>query len=206
MSGGQIDTVMQEDRLFPPPAEFCREGADRLAAGLRGAVRAGQGRPGEVLGRPGQGGAALVQAVRQSAGVERAVRQMVRRRPDERLVQLPRRPSDDAAPQQGGAHLGRRAGRHSGRSPTSSCTARSASSPTCSKSLGLKQGRRGVDLHADDAGAGDRHAGLCPDRRGALASSSAAFPPRRSPTATTTPRPKPSSRPTAAGGAASSCR
>ena len=33
------------------------------------------------------------------------------------------------------------------------------------KRLGVEAGRRGVDLHADDAGAGDRHAGLCPDRR-----------------------------------------
>ena len=31
LSTGQIDTVMQEERLFPPPPEFCRQGPHRLA-------------------------------------------------------------------------------------------------------------------------------------------------------------------------------
>ena len=39
------------------------------------------------------------------------VRQVVRRRQDQRLLQLPRSPSDHRAAQQGGAHLGGRAGR-----------------------------------------------------------------------------------------------
>ena len=86
MMSGQIDTVMQEDRLFPPSGGVLRQAEHRLAAGLRKAVRAGQGRPGEILGRSGPRGAALVQAVRQGAGVERAVRQVVRRRQDERLA------------------------------------------------------------------------------------------------------------------------
>ena len=36
------------------------------------------------------------------------------------------------------------------------------------KKLGMKQGDRGFDLHADDARAGDRDAGVCADWRGAF--------------------------------------
>ena len=36
------------------------------------------------------------------------------------------------------------------------------------KGLGIQAGRRGLDLHADGARAGDRHAGLRPHRRGAF--------------------------------------
>ena len=74
------------------------------------------------------------------------------------------------------------------------------------KKLGIQAGRPRHDLHADGSRAGHRHAGLRPHRRDALASSSAASAPRPSPTATTTPRPGWSSPPTAAGGAARSCR
>ncbi len=57
------------------------------------------------------------------------------------------------------------------------------------KKLGIRQGRRGVDLHADGARAGHRHAGLRPDRRGPLGDLRRLLRPRPSPTATTTPRP-----------------
>ena len=50
-------------------------------------------------------------AVHKGAGVERAVCQMVRRRQDECLVQLPRCASGNARAEQDGDHLGRRAGR-----------------------------------------------------------------------------------------------
>ncbi len=105
-------------------------------------------------------------------------------------LQLPRRASRHAAQEQGGHHLGRRAGR-----------AAHAHLPAAApRGLQVRQRAEGArasskgdvrhDLHADDARAGHRHAGLRADRRGPLASSSAASRPRRSPTATTTPRPK----------------
>ena len=53
----------------------------------------------------------VVQALQPSAGMEVAVCQMVSRRRAERLLQLSRPPSDGAAPQQGRADLGGRAGR-----------------------------------------------------------------------------------------------
>ena len=34
MSGGQIDTVMHEERLFPPPAEFAAKAKIGSHAGL----------------------------------------------------------------------------------------------------------------------------------------------------------------------------
>ena len=92
-----------------------------------------------LLGQAGRR-AALVQAVRQSARLERAVRQVVRRRPDQRLLQLPRRAPRHAAAEQGGASSGKASRATRARSPISSCTAKSASSPTCSRSWASKQG------------------------------------------------------------------
>ncbi len=74
------------------------------------------------------------------------------------------------------------------------------------KKLGIQAGRPRHDLHADGARAGHRHAGLRPHRRDPLGHLRRLLAPRPSPTATTTPRPGWSSRPTAAGGAARSCR
>ncbi len=91
-SSGQIDNVMKEERLFPPPGEFaakarigsmaeyeklCREAAEDLEG---------------VLGPHGRR-TALVRAVPEGAPVGRAAGPMVRRREDEHLLQLPRRPS-----------------------------------------------------------------------------------------------------------------
>ena len=127
---GQIVNVMKEERLFPPPKEFAAkarigsmEQYEKLwkeaAADLEG-----------FLGQDGQR-APLVQALHQGSGVERAVCQVVRRRPDQRLLQLPRRPSEHAPAEQGRLHLGRRAGRRPRATPTRCCTTKCASSPTC---------------------------------------------------------------------------
>ena len=92
--------------------------------------------------------------------------QVVRRRPAQPVRQLPR-PAPRDARQQGRAALGGRARRQSARSPTPSCTPRSAASPTCSRgSAGRRRSRR--DLHADDPRGGGRHAGLRAHRRDAL--------------------------------------
>ncbi len=88
---GQIVNVMKEERLFPPSAEFSAQARIDSMEAVRGAVEGGRRRHPRVLGQDGRR-AALVQAVRQGARVERAVRQVVRRRADERLLQLPRRP------------------------------------------------------------------------------------------------------------------
>ena len=56
--------------------------------------------------------------------------------------QLPRPPPRHLAQEQGRDHLGRRARRRRARSPTSSCTARSAGSPTCSRRSASQKGDR----------------------------------------------------------------
>ena len=110
-SGGQIDTVMHETRVFPPPAEFAAKARIKSLDEYQTAVGPRGRRSARVLGRAGPRRAALVHAVHQGARVERAVRPVVRRRQDERLVQLPRPQSGGRAGRPHGDPLGRRAGR-----------------------------------------------------------------------------------------------
>ena len=65
-------------------------------------------------------------------------------------------------------HLGRRARRPAGAHLLGPRPGGRPRAPTRSSGLGVKQGRPGGDLPADGARGGDRHAGLRPDRRGAL--------------------------------------
>ena len=202
---GQIVNVMKEARLFPPPKEFAAkarigsmEQYEKLWKEAAGDLEGFWGKMAER--------AALVQALHEGAGVERAVRQVVRRRADERLVQLPRRPPGhargrtrrrliwegepgdtrvlhlpDAAPR--GLQVRQRAEEAGRRARATSCRSTCRWSPSwpspCWPAPGSARSTR---------------------------SSSAVSRPKRSPTATTTPRPSCRSRPTPAGGAASSCR
>ena len=167
-SDNQIDSVMKEKRLFAPPKEFAQR-ANQIARRVSGALGPGRRRPARILGRPSPRRTALVQAVRQGPRLERAVRRVVRRRQDERLLQLPRRAPRRGRGQPHRHPLGRRAGRHAHAHLSPSCIAKSASSPTCSSSSASKQGDRRLDLHADGAGAGHRDARLRADRRDPLA-------------------------------------
>ena len=94
MSGGQIDTVMQEERLFPPPAGVRREG-ERLARmkAYEELYERAKADPEKFWGELAREELHWFKPFTQGARVEGAVRQMVRRREDERLVQLPRRAS-----------------------------------------------------------------------------------------------------------------
>ena len=101
----QLDTLLSEQRRFPPPPEFAAR-ANAAPATLSGR-RAG---PGRVLGRPGTR-PRLDPSLGPGARVEAAARQVVRRREAQRLGQLPRPPPDRAPAQQGRDHLGGRARR-----------------------------------------------------------------------------------------------
>ena len=72
-ASGQIDTVMHETRVFPPPAEFAARARIKSLAEYQAIVGPGGGRSAEVLGRAGPRGTALVQAVhaRRSIGTSR---------------------------------------------------------------------------------------------------------------------------------------
>ena len=106
----QIQSVLKEARVFPPPAGVQPRGARVERRPARRAAARRRARPGGVLGRHRQG-AALVHALAAGARVEPAVRQVVRRRHDQPLLQLPRPAPRHLAAQQGGDHLGGRAGR-----------------------------------------------------------------------------------------------
>ena len=121
------------DAGLPAAGGVRGQGADQVAGRVPEAVGRSGRRSAAVLGRAGQRRAALVQAVHQGAGVERAVRQVVRRRQDERVVQLPRSQSGGRAAATGRRSSGKASRATRGRSPTPSCTAKCASSPTCSR-------------------------------------------------------------------------
>ena len=72
-AGGQLDTVMQETRLFPPPPEFAARAKINSLAAYEKLVERGGRRHRSVLGQAGRR-AALVQAVRPkcSSGTSRS--------------------------------------------------------------------------------------------------------------------------------------
>ena len=150
--------------------------------------------------------AALVQDVGQGARLERTARAMVRRRQDQRQLQLPRPPSRTPAAATRPPSSGK-----ASRAIRRVLTYQDLHREVCKfanvlKGSGHQAGRPRHHLYADDSRSGDRHAGLRRIGGDAFASSSAASAPTPSPIATTTPRRSWSSPPTAAGGAARSCR
>ena len=198
-----ITSVLKETRLSRR-RRSSPQGANVTRRRVRAARGVGQATTPRASG-PSRRSAALVQAVDAGARLERAARQVVRRRQDQRQLQLPRPPPRRAAQEQGRHHLGRRAGRQP-RADLSATAPRGLQVRQRAEEARHQEGRPRHHLHADDAGAGDRHARLRPHRRDALGRLRRLLAPRRSPTATTTPRRSWSSPPTAAGGAARSCR
>ena len=105
-----IDSTLTESRKFPPSAEFSAKAWVKSLDEYQALCNRADTDPEAILGRM-RAQPALVQAVRQNARMEFPACEVVRRRHDQRRVQLPRSPSRHAAPQQGRADLGRRAGR-----------------------------------------------------------------------------------------------
>ena len=101
----------------------------------------------------------LVAQVGPGARVEAAVREVVRRRDAQPLGELPRPPRRHLAAQQGGAHLGGRAGRgphaHLPAAPARGLPLRERA-----QGAGRGEGRPRRHLHADDPRGRGRHAGL----------------------------------------------
>ena len=85
-----FDVLLTEDRLYPPSPSSRTGKCERPSR-----IRQSQRRPRGVLGRAGRE-PSLVQEVGHCPRVEPSVRQMVRRRQDQRLVQLPRPPPGTA--------------------------------------------------------------------------------------------------------------
>ena len=189
-ASGVIKSVSREARRFPPSKQFAQRALIKDSAAYAKQYRRSIRRPRGVLGRDGQGRARLVQAVGQGARLEAAVRQVVRRRRAQRLGQLPRPPLRRRAATRPRSIWEGEPGDEPQCSRYQDLHARSASSPTCSRALGVEEGRRRRDLHADDPRAGHRDAGLRADRRRRTRWSSAASAPRRSPTASRTARPR----------------
>ena len=150
--GGQLDTVMQETRVFPPHPDFVAQAQINSLAAYEKLWQEAAGDIEKFWDKFGQE-LHWFEPLRQGARVERAGRQVVRRRQDERLLQLPRCPPVDLAQEQGRPHLGRRARRHA-HADLSATAPRSLQVRQRAQGAGRRAGRRRVDLHADGARAG----------------------------------------------------
>ena len=156
-----LANLLQETRQFPPPAELAAN-ANVTADGLR----RGRRRPARPSGRQQARRLHWAQGVGPGARlVEPAVREVVRRRPAQRRVQLPRPARRGRPRRQGRDPLGGRAGRHPHASPTPTCTRSVCQAANALTDLGVTRRRPGRDLHADDPRGRGRDAGLRPDRR-----------------------------------------
>ena len=134
-------TAAEGKRRFKPDP---RSSSARTGQRARPRLQEARPEPREVLGAHGEGERRLVQALEEGARVER--RRSRSGSSAARLnvsLQLPRPPPRRRrAQEQGRDHLGGRAGRHAHAHLPASCTARSASSPTCCKTLGVEKGDR----------------------------------------------------------------
>ena len=138
-TGGQVDTVMQEGRLFPPPAEFA---AKARIGSLAEYEELWNEAAGDIENFWGELAGELhwfKPYYKVLEWNEPFAKWFVGGKTNASYncldVHL-----GTAAAQQGRAHLGRGAGRPARRSPISNCTARSANSPTCCERSGIKQG------------------------------------------------------------------
>ena len=90
-----IESVLHEDRKFECPEDFRQKAHIKSLEEYERIYRESVEQPGKILGRNRQR-ASLVQEMGQGFGVESSLGQMVRRRPAQSLLQLPRPPRSDA--------------------------------------------------------------------------------------------------------------
>ena len=173
---------------LPPDRGLQRRRPHQIEGRVRPPVGPRQRRPRRLLGGASLRPADLGHRLHQGEARRHAGHGVVRRRQAERQRAVPR-PAPDRPPQeQGGDHLGGRAGRRenadlSATAPRGLQVRRRVAEPR------RGEGRPRDLVYADDPRTGDRHAGLRPDRGGAFDYLRGLFPRTPSPTATTTPGP-----------------
>ena len=157
MSDRAIETLLDEERRFPPDPAFAAPGErDR---------RALRRRAGGVLGRAGARPRHVVRGLPHRVGVGAAVREVVPRGDAERRLQL-RRPSRGGRPRRsrrlplGGRARGRPGDDHVRRAPAA--RRRDGERPEGAR---RREGHEGRDLPRDGPGAADRDARVHPARR-----------------------------------------
>ena len=96
MSQSNIDSILKESRVFAPPEEFSRTAHIKSLEEYEQTLSRGRKRPGEILGRRWR--ASFTGSSRgKGARMGSALGQVVRRRPDQSLLQLPRPSRRDVA-------------------------------------------------------------------------------------------------------------
>ena len=162
----QIESVLNETRVFPPPAAFVKQANVSGMAAYQALCARGGARLRGLLGAAGARTPALAQAVHQGAGrVQRAVLQVVRRRRAQRLLQLPGPAPRDAAGDKTAIIFEADDGEVTRVTYQRAATAGSASFANALKALGIKKGDRVVIYMPMSIEARGRHAGLRAHRR-----------------------------------------
>ena len=136
---GQLDTVMQETRLFPPPADFAKRSPHSFAGGLRKALGGSGRRSRRLLGSRGRR-IALVSALaaRAQVGTSRSPSGLPAEKPTPRSIAST---GTSARRSRTSWHSsGKESQETRGNSLMPSCTARSANSPACSNRWALSTG------------------------------------------------------------------
>ncbi len=164
-NGQAIEALLDEQRLFEPPAAF--RAAARVARRRR--LRRGRCRPCGVVEGARARGARVVRAA--DAGTRRlepALLQVVRGRRPERLGQLPRPPPRGGRRREGGLRVGRRAGRRRAHDQLPAAARRGQ--PLRERPQGPRRAARRPrrDLPGHGPGAAGRDARVRSHRRGAL--------------------------------------
>ena len=179
----ELSALLEVER-FEPPEEF-REGA---LWSDPGDLRGGGGRSRGLVEAPGDRAARLGRgAERRARRLQPALLQVVRRRQDQRLLQLPRPPRRGGPRRSRRLPLARRGGRGA-RRHLRRAAGRYAALRQRVEGPRRRQGRRGRDLPADDPRGRRRDAGDCAGSGRCTTSSSAASRPKRCASGWSSPR------------------
>ena len=164
--GGRVDSVMQEERLFPPPADFA---AKAHIGSLADYEKMWNDAAADIEAFWGKLAAELhwfKPFTKVLEWNEPFAKWFVGGKTNASYNCLDAHLGTPRA-EQGRHHLGRRAGRQP-HAHLPAAAPRGLQVRQRAQEAGHQAGRRRVDLHADGARAGDRHAGLRADRRGSF--------------------------------------
>ena len=159
MSEHAIETMLLEERRYPPPPEF--------AAQANAQPEIYDERFEAFWEREGRGAADVVRAVHRAVRVGAAVREVVPRRHAQRLLQLRRPARRGRQRRQGRLPLGGRAGGRAARDHVRGAAARRRALRERAQEARRRQGHAGRDLHGHGSRAAGRDARVHAARRAA---------------------------------------
>ncbi len=166
-SSESITSVLQESRVFPPPAEFSAQANIKSEDEYNRMWNRAKDDPAGFWGEMAANLTWFRKWDKVLDGAMPNTKWFVGGKINASYNCLDRHLTD-VAEEQGRHHLGRRAGRHAACCAIRTCIAKSAASRMCLKKLGIKTGDRVTLYMPMIPELVDRHAGLCADRRDAF--------------------------------------